>query len=1023
MADIRVKRRLSFQPEEVTFPCKNFYLDLQGHPKCVDIENSIVILGGKVDKFLSKEVSCVITNKKDLGGDLSERGITGPSPAGSPDEDASSQPRNGSRFAAPMLSRGRALLEKSVSSARPHTTAASTARDVLASARAWGIRIVHVTDVLHALKREQGAISRIKGVANNQKQARKQGHVIKVQKMVHPYLKVEDGSGLYRPLVQHFNSVQCVHIDEDLPRTSQSPFIRRAPPLTAVTFAPACHPPTDQSKQNSTNNNVSTATVSRHHNKENSKPKKEKVKEQNKRGFCECCDCHYNELNTHLKSEKHKVFADNRQHFHGLDQVISLLPNVDDFVASLLSTARCPKSPRINPVQINTGNDKLNHDNTAVTGAHDNVDLQDSTSHYRHKMLSPRAGHGSSEVNPPKIDSNKCISKDSLESETLTKESKNEMAQCQSINSVSDIENDCKRMDGQRHCKLQNKDGVTMKSPCSTPVIQCENKYDINGNSVSKARDVHNEMPCLDRIHIDCKIGVIDAAQINCDISPPKLERMQTSCLMVESNETSPNSLLEINKHFGSHTYGQTANSVDCCVKTLPENEMRDNESKNKFDNITKMDFESVPDQKDVHNLSTNNVDLNVIKPTHLNATLHKNDIHDVELNFGDTIENVMGNFFNKELSLEHHFTSSVDDRDIKDGIQIPESFLSDSNQHSNLLSHISTKTDDTICLISEVVNSKGDIVIPNNSTYQSNGPTDKSNTNEPNSMDESDDKEECELITIDEPSCASNQENSGTEIYDISDFRHDVSVVETPNKRSARDVTWGSNVDSFLSHAGYQHSCSTPVNNDMCLARSRHSSGSNHGDTSSSLEELADLDSSFTTEKSSDSSTSTQDESRSSSSSIQTYTPKIIPVTKASELLEKDRPLTLSIKKKISCSLHDSYSVCSVDHLASTSNNCSDSTSSNPSSSESFFKPRKTSNPTLPEQWKVAPSSGMKLRFCKVLSTQKSGKSSIYNKSEWNVHRSGDCKLILSSNKRKTRSPGEAENSHRSRKRRKLVY
>ena len=49
------------------------------------------------------------------------------------------------------------------------------------------------------------------------------------------------------------------------------------------------------------------------------------------RKFCECCQCYYTDLNSHLESKEHRSFAQNDKNYEAIDKLIKRGHSLNDF--------------------------------------------------------------------------------------------------------------------------------------------------------------------------------------------------------------------------------------------------------------------------------------------------------------------------------------------------------------------------------------------------------------------------------------------------------------------------------------------------------------------------------------------------------------------------------------------------------------------------------------------------------------------------------------------------------------------
>uniref|UniRef100_A0A8C0LAR6 DBF4 zinc finger n=1 Tax=Canis lupus dingo TaxID=286419 RepID=A0A8C0LAR6_CANLU len=124
---------------------KIFYIDLPSVTVSEKLQKDIQDLGGRVEEFLSKDISYLISNKKEAKFAQTLGRI---SPVPSPEsvytaETTSPHPsHDGSSFKSPdsvCLSRGKLLVEKAI---KDHDFIPSNS--ILSNALSWGVKILHI---------------------------------------------------------------------------------------------------------------------------------------------------------------------------------------------------------------------------------------------------------------------------------------------------------------------------------------------------------------------------------------------------------------------------------------------------------------------------------------------------------------------------------------------------------------------------------------------------------------------------------------------------------------------------------------------------------------------------------------------------------------------------------------------------------------------------------------------------------------------------------------------------------------
>ncbi|NXS45643.1 DBF4B protein, partial [Balaeniceps rex] len=239
------------------------------------------------ESFLSKEVSYVVSSSKEAKRDkartrtekwsnVTSEDAKAVSPVPSTSKGNHTRPHQKPPDTA-LISRGKELLQKAMKNqVSSMWMGFSLAGSILASARLWGVQILHVDGIL---------LCRLKFSS-----------FFLAGKLKPPFLKVEDQSRQFRPFHHQFKSFPDLNF---LAPKSSSPF----EPLKSLSNS--CRASEGEKSPQST-----PVTV----------PKK-------KRGFCECCQETFEELQKHLQSPQHKRFALDNSQYTPVDRVISQLTN------------------------------------------------------------------------------------------------------------------------------------------------------------------------------------------------------------------------------------------------------------------------------------------------------------------------------------------------------------------------------------------------------------------------------------------------------------------------------------------------------------------------------------------------------------------------------------------------------------------------------------------------------------------------------------------------------------------------
>ncbi|KAM6993709.1 protein DBF4 homolog B [Passerculus sandwichensis] len=321
---------------------QSFYLDLPSGRSARDLAEAIGRLGGVTESFLSKEVTCVVSSNREAkrgqpraweekqNNPTAERTKSTSSvpavPKGTPNRAHQKPPYTA------LLSRGKELLNKAMKN--QDTCSGSS---ILANARLWGVQILHVDEMLSYAQQLLRAISG----------ARKQCQKTEVKcpaskskihrgKLKPPFLKVEDQSRQFRPFHHQFQSFPALNF---LAPKSSSPF----EPLKSLSSS--CQ--------------ARAAEGCALHSTGGKSPRSTHVTMPRKRrGFCECCQETFEELQKHLQSPQHQRFAQDSSQYIPVDRVISQLTN-----SFLEGSAKVPWScladERVVPQAHSTGGMKL----------------------------------------------------------------------------------------------------------------------------------------------------------------------------------------------------------------------------------------------------------------------------------------------------------------------------------------------------------------------------------------------------------------------------------------------------------------------------------------------------------------------------------------------------------------------------------------------------------------------------------------------------------------------------------------
>ncbi|XP_069815603.1 protein DBF4 homolog A isoform X2 [Dendropsophus ebraccatus] len=329
-----------------------FYLDVASRVAAEKLEKDIKELGGTVEGFLSKEISCLITSKKEAKCTKSLKyPFSMPSPEPAQNSGSSSarpsghrgDGKNGSASKKPEkedASRGKSLLKKVIKQQE-----ILPKNSILANALNWGVRILHLDEAKVYLEQKKRSVQpkpqrEVPAKPVAKRPARRK---VKVQKLNSPFIKVEDSGSQYRPMyltLPMFRSFQplCLKISKGLPRrTGIHKLITMKPSMAKKTLDQKpvdIKPMMDQKpvdiKPMMDQKPVAVQKVTEvkqslnktWHGQDEGNIAHNKLKEQKKRGYCECCLKKYEDLEAHLLSHQHKKYAQG-PYYQDVDNLIT----------------------------------------------------------------------------------------------------------------------------------------------------------------------------------------------------------------------------------------------------------------------------------------------------------------------------------------------------------------------------------------------------------------------------------------------------------------------------------------------------------------------------------------------------------------------------------------------------------------------------------------------------------------------------------------------------------------------------
>ncbi|XP_049586901.1 protein DBF4 homolog A isoform X3 [Syngnathus scovelli] len=273
---------------------KVFYLDLPSNRKAESLEKDIKHLGGNVDKFFSKDITYLVSNKREtkyvqcLRQDFPQSASSPCPHSNQPQPDCGcDDAKNRSQGQADsfVTSCKRSLVEKTVKEQDILQT-----DKILSKALEWGVKIFYI---------DGGRIGK-------------------------PFVKVEDSSRHYRPIYVTMTKMPELNLKTLAPRC---PFV-----VTGEKSAG------DKERVNKTVKAKGQASGRKNYkNKEGS-------------GYCQCCMDKYENLISHLQSERHRAFSKSEA-YQVLNQLVSPLQR--SFTRSNTFIKRHKSS--VSSVQLDTG--------------------------------------------------------------------------------------------------------------------------------------------------------------------------------------------------------------------------------------------------------------------------------------------------------------------------------------------------------------------------------------------------------------------------------------------------------------------------------------------------------------------------------------------------------------------------------------------------------------------------------------------------------------------------------------------
>ncbi|KAL0985396.1 hypothetical protein UPYG_G00156370 [Umbra pygmaea] len=324
------------------FSGKLFYLDLPSN-RAEALENDIKQLGGTVEKFFSKDIRYLVSNRREA---KYVQRLCRDSPAPSPESIPSSPHlqrcpgshgdclKGSSQGQADTVvtSRGKLLVERVVKEQERIQV-----NQILSNALEWGVKVLYIDDILAYIEKKNKVrcnadklsttttavkkSTKAQGTRKPASQKYKGGRISK------PFVKVEDSSRHYRPIYLAMSYMPEFNL-------------RSAPPCS-----PFFQEGKDQPGTRDHRNQGAKASA----NEERGQTRTRRNREKKRGGYCECCTQKYDNVKYHLQSEQHKAFSRSDE-YEVVDRLVSTLPfNFINITTPHTRRPKCSVSSMLRP--------------------------------------------------------------------------------------------------------------------------------------------------------------------------------------------------------------------------------------------------------------------------------------------------------------------------------------------------------------------------------------------------------------------------------------------------------------------------------------------------------------------------------------------------------------------------------------------------------------------------------------------------------------------------------------------------
>ncbi|KAL3832324.1 hypothetical protein ACJMK2_023977 [Sinanodonta woodiana] len=330
---------------------KTIYLDIKDNKTRRHLEEDLKKLGATVEEFLSKDLNYLVTSQprpKDkvdnLHGPDSPAAVNTPSPfsCGVSPALTSTELQK-----VATVTRGRAIAER----ARLKANVSS----VVENAEKWGVKIVSVEAAVKWIEKELKKLPKEETAKHiSAKENQRHKHGIKIKKLQSPFLKFEALNQCYRPCHSQLEAWPRVNTDtrrgmcpfdgaglaQDEPSREERGELVEAAQLDALILA---SPKEEQegSFQGASTKISEDASLQFGGgrlitSRELRRRTEQKRRQERKRGYCECCNIKYEDLDKHVQEQQHWRFARDKKNFTSLDTLISSTPSTAEYLQKVL---------------------------------------------------------------------------------------------------------------------------------------------------------------------------------------------------------------------------------------------------------------------------------------------------------------------------------------------------------------------------------------------------------------------------------------------------------------------------------------------------------------------------------------------------------------------------------------------------------------------------------------------------------------------------------------------------------------